>query len=101
MTTVLYLIIEGIRNDPVGLASARKGLGWSAFTQSPSKELTMTVELKIVEYLVQITARLRWDEANELPQTRVSFELNLKAFLMLSDLSAILEVDFGLLRRYC
>lgn len=29
----------------------------------------------IVDYLVTITARLRWDEANELPQTRVCHSL--------------------------
>ncbi len=34
-------------------------------------ELTKVVELDLIEYLVKITARLRWDEANELPQTRV------------------------------
>lgn len=35
--------------------------------------LTVIVELKpgLVDYFVTATARLRWDEANELPQTRV------------------------------
>jgi N1221-like protein len=36
--------------------------------------LTKLVKLlpSLVDYFVTITARLRWDEANELPQTRVS-----------------------------
>ncbi len=37
-------------------------------------KLTSAVKLvpSLVDYFVTITARLRWDEANELPQTRVS-----------------------------
>jgi hypothetical protein len=29
----------------------------------------------LVDYFVAITARLRWDEANELPQTRVGLKI--------------------------
>ncbi|CZR60220.1 probable Protein required for hyphal anastomosis (HAM-2) [Phialocephala subalpina] len=57
VTTIIYLIIEGIRNDPVGMEVPR------------TKVLEMNPGL--VDYFVTITARLRWDEANELPQTRI------------------------------
>ncbi|KUJ11508.1 pheromone-dependent cell cycle arrest protein-like protein Far11 [Mollisia scopiformis] len=67
VTTIIYLVIEGIRNDPVGLDGAR------------SKVLEMNPGL--VDYFVTITARLRWDEANELPQTRI-FLLFWKSILL-------------------
>ncbi|CAL3966151.1 unnamed protein product [Diplocarpon coronariae] len=64
-TNLMYLIIEGVRNDPTGLNSAREEL----------------LKLDLVPYLVKTTARLRWDEANELPQTRI-FLLFWKAVLV-------------------
>ena len=67
VTTIIYLIIEGIRNDPVGLELSR------------TKVLEMNPSL--VNYFVAITARLRWDEANELPQTRI-FLLFWKSILL-------------------
>lgn len=67
VTTIIYLIIEGIRNDPVGLKSARTKI--------------LELDPGLVNYLVSITARLRWDEANELPQTRI-FLLFWKSILL-------------------
>lgn len=74
VTTIVYLIIEGVRNDPVTLDSARSKL----------------LELDIVEYLVTVTARLRWDEANDLPQTRI-FLLFWKSLLLLFGGTAEIE----------
>ncbi|KAK2628740.1 hypothetical protein QTJ16_001843 [Diplocarpon rosae] len=54
VTNIMYLILEGVRHDPIGLMSAREEL----------------LKLDLVPHLAKITARLRWDEANELPQTR-------------------------------
>ncbi|KAJ5033355.1 uncharacterized protein L3040_008473 [Drepanopeziza brunnea f. sp. 'multigermtubi'] len=55
VTTVMYLIIEGIRNDPIGLASAREKL----------------LELNVVNYFIRMTARIRWTDCNDPPQTRI------------------------------
>ncbi|KAH6715055.1 pheromone-dependent cell cycle arrest protein-like protein Far11 [Leptodontidium sp. MPI-SDFR-AT-0119] len=74
VTTVVYVIVEGIRNDPVGLASARQQI----------------LELNLVDYFVKVTARLRWDEANELPQTRI-FLLFWKSILLVFGGSAEIE----------
>lgn len=57
VTTILYLIIEGVRNDPNSLQSVRAQL--------------MDLNPGMVDYFVGLTARLRWDEANDLPQTRI------------------------------
>lgn len=38
-------------------------------------KLKLLVELNLVDYFVKVTARLRWDEANELPQTRVRSDI--------------------------
>jgi hypothetical protein len=37
----------------------------------PANLSSVGLNPSIIDYLVTITARLRWDEANELPQTRV------------------------------
>jgi len=72
VTTIIYLVIEGVRNDPSILDPARARLSSSLYPDITPK-LTVPVELlpSLVDYFVSITARLRWDEANELPQTRV------------------------------
>ncbi|KAG9232105.1 pheromone-dependent cell cycle arrest protein-like protein Far11 [Amylocarpus encephaloides] len=74
--TVEYLLIEGVRNDPVTLESPRIKL--------------LELNPSLVEYLVTVTARLRWDEANELPQTRI-FLLFWKSIFLVFGGSA--EVD--------
>ncbi|TVY25608.1 Factor arrest protein [Lachnellula hyalina] len=76
VTTIMYLVIEGVRNDPVTLEYPRGKL--------------LGLNPGIVNYLVTITARLRWDEANELPQTRI-FLLFWKAILVVFGGAA--EVD--------
>ncbi|TVY81591.1 Factor arrest protein, partial [Lachnellula suecica] len=67
VTTIVYLVIEGVRHDPITLESPRMKL--------------LELNPRIVDYLVTITARLRWDEANELPQTRI-FLLFWKSILL-------------------
>lgn len=57
VTNIMYLIIEGVRNDREYFPSAQTKL----FKLNPG----------LVDYFVTATARLRWDEANELPQTRI------------------------------
>ncbi|PQE23102.1 putative required for hyphal anastomosis (HAM-2) protein [Rutstroemia sp. NJR-2017a WRK4] len=56
--TIFYLIIEGIRFHKDDMKDAREKLS--------------KLEPSLVEFLLTITGKLRWDEANELPQTRVS-----------------------------
>ncbi|KAH8600939.1 hypothetical protein B0O99DRAFT_293990 [Bisporella sp. PMI_857] len=67
VTTIVYLIIEGVRKDLDSLGSVRSKL--------------YALEPGLVQYFVIITARLRWDEANELPQTRI-FLLFWKSILL-------------------
>ncbi|KAH8682794.1 pheromone-dependent cell cycle arrest protein-like protein Far11 [Tricladium varicosporioides] len=67
VTTITYLMLEGVRSDPSALESPRMKL--------------LELNPSLVDYLVTITARLRWDEANELPQTRI-FLLFWKAILL-------------------
>ncbi|RFU27392.1 hypothetical protein B7463_g8937, partial [Scytalidium lignicola] len=66
-TTIMYLFIESARSDPTALEPARNAL----------------LELKppLVSSMVTVTAKLRWDEANELPQTRI-FLLFWKSILL-------------------
>ncbi|EDN93237.1 hypothetical protein SS1G_09103 [Sclerotinia sclerotiorum 1980 UF-70] len=56
--TIFYLTIEGVRCHPESLDVAKKTL--------------LDLQPSIVHYLLTISGKLRWDEANELPQTRVS-----------------------------
>lgn len=73
VTTIFYLLIEGVREGPDVLSAVRSKLCMRSTTLF-MKTLTNVVELNpsLVEYFVTVTAKLRWDEANELPQTRVS-----------------------------
>ncbi|CAG8976956.1 hypothetical protein HYALB_00010938 [Hymenoscyphus albidus] len=82
VTTIEYLLIEGIRNDPVTLDSPRIKLCVYTYPNENAR-LISVVELNpgLLEYLINVTARLRWDEANELPQTRI-FLLFWKAILL-------------------
>ncbi|RAL58482.1 hypothetical protein DID88_005186 [Monilinia fructigena] len=65
--TIFYLTIEGVRCHTESLDIARKKL--------------VDLEPNIVNYLLTITGKLRWDEANELPQTRI-FLLFWKSILL-------------------
>ncbi|KAF7926306.1 uncharacterized protein EAE98_006601 [Botrytis deweyae] len=65
--TIFYLTIEGVRCHTESLDLARKTL--------------LGLEPNIVHYLLTITGKLRWDEANELPQTRI-FLLFWKSILL-------------------
>ncbi|RDL35404.1 Protein required for hyphal anastomosis (HAM-2) [Venustampulla echinocandica] len=76
VTTITYLLIESVRDDPITLESPRMKL--------------LELNPNLVDYLVTVTARLRWDEANELPQTRI-FLLFWKAVLLVFGGAA--EVD--------
>jgi hypothetical protein len=60
------------------------------------------VELKpgLVDYFVTTTARLRWDEANELPQTRVCVPCGEELRTDRLDLPPLLEICPACLRRY-
>lgn len=44
MTTIMYLIIEGIRDDPVGLASARERLCMSLYLVESSSNHCSGIE---------------------------------------------------------
>ena len=89
----MYLVLEGLRNDPQYLAQAKKQL--CKFSIQPVlRRLTVAVELNpsLLDYFVTITAKLRWDEANELPQTRVGNTLRIcQTLTLLIDLSPLLE----------
>lgn len=76
VTTILYLIIEGVRTNSETLQSVRTKF----FQLAPT----------LVGYLVSVTAKLRWDETNELPQTRI-FLLFWKSLLLV--FGGIPEVD--------
>ncbi|ESZ89593.1 hypothetical protein SBOR_10022 [Sclerotinia borealis F-4128] len=65
--TIFYLTIEGVRCHTETLDIARKKL--------------LELDPIIVNYLLTITGKLRWDEANELPQTRI-FLLFWKSILL-------------------
>ncbi|KAI9746373.1 MAG: Factor arrest protein 11 [Claussenomyces sp. TS43310] len=67
VTTILYMVIETTRYDTAALQSTCNDLR----KLNPS----------IVDYLVNAVAKLRWDEANELPQTRI-FLLFWKSILL-------------------
>jgi N1221-like protein len=58
VTTILYILVESARNDLEGLVATQKEL--------------RSLNPYLVNYLVTVTAKLRWDDNNELPQTRVS-----------------------------
>ena len=99
MTTILYLIIEGVRNDPETLIPAKAKL-CKLLGLLRRFMLISTVELNpsLVDYFVTITARLRWDEANELPQTRVGGPCPV-CFqpLIVLDFSTLLEIHLACL----
>ncbi|RDW89121.1 putative HAM-2 [Coleophoma cylindrospora] len=76
VTTIMYVIIEVVRNDPTSHEFAQTKI----FELNPS----------IVNYFMTITARLRWDEGNEMPQTRI-FLLFWKSVLLI--LGGISDVD--------
>ncbi|KAL3422395.1 transmembrane hyphal anastomosis protein ham2 far11 [Phlyctema vagabunda] len=76
VTTILYVIIEGVRHD--------------AENQQLALGKLLALEPGLVNYFLMITARLRWDEANELPQTRI-FLLFWKSVLLIFGGTA--EVD--------
>ncbi|KAF7889152.1 hypothetical protein EAF00_009452 [Botryotinia globosa] len=65
--TIFYLTIEGVRCHTESLDLARN--------------ILLGLEPNIVHYLLTITGKLRWDEANELPQTRI-FLLFWKSILL-------------------
>lgn len=65
--TIFYLIIEGTRNDPTTLVSTRSKL--------------LALNPSLMDFMTTITARLRWDEASDLPQTRI-FLLLWKSLLL-------------------
>ncbi|TAQ90665.1 hypothetical protein B7494_g964 [Chlorociboria aeruginascens] len=65
--TIMYLLIEGVRNDPVTLQSAHSKL--------------LELNPSLIDFFLTTTAKLRWDEACELPQTRV-FLLFWKSILL-------------------
>lgn len=67
MTTILYILIETTRI-------------FSKQLQSTKKELN-NLKPNLADYFVAATAKLRWDEGNELPQTRI-FLLFWKAILL-------------------
>lgn len=79
VTTVLYVLIEGARNFPLEVESARSALCMYLFDVEDSSMLTTAVKLspRLVDYFLTITARLRWDDANELPQTRARYSASL------------------------
>ncbi|KAG9242309.1 pheromone-dependent cell cycle arrest protein-like protein Far11 [Calycina marina] len=76
LTTIFYVIIEGTRKSPEYHSVARAEL--------------LALKPGLLEYFVTITAKLRWDEANELPQTRI-FLLFWKTILL--TLGGTNEVD--------
>jgi hypothetical protein len=75
VTTILYLLIETTRHDLEGLAATQKELGWSTTCVEyfMLTRLLASLNPSLEDYLLTATAKLRWDDANELPQTRVSF----------------------------
>jgi hypothetical protein len=76
VTTIMYILIESARNDAVRLAATYKELGKchviikSKFLANPYIAL---LDPRLVDYFLTAVAKLRWDDANELPQTRVNF----------------------------
>lgn len=94
--TIFYLTIEGVRCHTESLDIARKKLRECIkCCISPRISLEMLIieilvdlEPNTVNYLLTITGKLRWDEANELPQTRVSIP-NLKRPISLFPCSQI------------
>ena len=78
VTNVMYLIVEGIRNDRQHFPSAEAKL----------------LELRpgIVDYFLTTTSRLRWDEANELPQTRIFLLFWKSALLVFGGTDEIVKV---------
>lgn len=76
--TIMYLAIEGPRNKPAKLSVVQAQL--------------MELRPNLLDYMVSVIARLRWDEVHELPQTRI-FLLIWKAILLFfGDISAVDEV---------
>lgn len=67
VTTILYVVVETARNDREGSFLIHKELS--------------SLNPTLVQYLVSITARLRWDDSSVLPQTRI-FLLFWKAILL-------------------
>lgn len=67
VTTILYILIETTRTFPKLLSSAVIALG--------------SLNPGLADYFVAATAKLRWDEGNELPQTRI-FLLFWKSILL-------------------
>lgn len=78
--TIMYLAIETARNDRTGLSNVRAQL--------------LELRPNLLDYLVNVIARLRWDDVHELPQTRI-FLLFWKAILLFfgdtSDISQVKE----------
>lgn len=68
----MYLLIEGVRHNAETLRYARAKICKTAFRfYGFSDQFAVELNPGIVDFTITITARLRWDEANELPQTRV------------------------------
>jgi hypothetical protein len=66
-TTIIYILIETARNNREELASTCEELG--------------NLKPGLLHYLLSVVSKLRWDEANELPQTRI-FLLFWKSILL-------------------
>lgn len=76
--TIMYMAIEASRNDQIMMATVKEELSG--------------LRPKLLDYLINVIARLRWDEVHELPQTRI-FLLFWKAILLFfGDTSHVDEV---------
>jgi hypothetical protein len=58
LMTIMYVVIQETLDDPEGMASVRAEL--------------LALNPSLVEFMLHVTAKLRWDEACSLPQTQVS-----------------------------
>lgn len=67
LMTIMYVAIQETLNDPDGMASVRAEL--------------LALNPSLVEFMLHVTAKLRWDEACSLPQTQI-FLLFWKSLLL-------------------
>jgi len=61
LMTIMYIVVQETLNDPEGMASVQSEL--------------LALNPSLVKFMLHATAKLRWDEANSLPQTQVIFPL--------------------------
>lgn len=77
VTTLMYIIIETARNYQKYLSATLRELctyrAERILTKIKTNLQPATREPRLVHYLMIVTAKLRWDDANELPQIRVIY----------------------------